>query len=61
MPDLSSMSLHALIQRIQKAPDFGYDDEAVELNRRLAQRGQTWEWSKDFFNPTVVIVNLEHR
>lgn len=58
MPDLEKLTLHALIERIQNAPDFGYDDEAVELNRRLALRNQTWEWSKDFFRPSVVIVNL---
>jgi hypothetical protein len=54
---LEDLSLDALIRRIQNAPDFGYDDEAVELNRRLALRGQTWKWSEDFFNPSIVIVN----
>ncbi|WP_427007155.1 hypothetical protein [Pseudarthrobacter sp. H2] len=34
-----------LIRRMNAAPDFGYDDEAVELNRRLEAVGLTWRWS----------------
>lgn len=35
----------ALIERIEKAPDFGYDDETVELNRRLKMGGLAWRWA----------------
>ena len=34
-----------LIRRMNAAPDFGYDDESFELNRRLALVGLTWRWS----------------
>ena len=34
-----------LIERIENAPDFGYDDEQVELNRRLALGGRAWRWA----------------
>ncbi|MFI8696739.1 hypothetical protein [Dietzia maris] len=44
-----------LIRRMETAEDFGYDDEEVELTRRLADEGKTWRWSEDFFNPRVVI------
>lgn len=36
-----------LIRRIEAAPDFGYDDEEYELNRRLGARGLTWAWNGD--------------
>lgn len=36
----------ALIRRMNAAPDFGYDDEAYELNRRLGAVGLTWRWSR---------------
>lgn len=35
----------ALIERIEKAPDFGYDDETVELNRRLKLGALAWRWA----------------
>lgn len=58
MPDCSSMSITSLIRRINAAPDFGYDDEAVELNRKLAAQGKTWRWSEDMFNPVILIIDL---
>lgn len=36
-----------LIRRIERAPDFGYDDEEYELNRRLGAVGLTWRWHGD--------------
>lgn len=36
-----------LIHRIESAPDFGYDDESYELNRRLGAVGLTWMWDGD--------------
>lgn len=47
-----------LIQRMEHAQDFKYDDEAVELNRRLAEQNQTWRWSGDFYNPRVEINDI---
>lgn len=35
-----------IMRRMESAPDFGYDDEAYELNRRLAAVGLSWRWSK---------------
>lgn len=35
-----------LIRRIETAPDFGYDDEQVELNESLARRGLAWRWTR---------------
>lgn len=34
-----------LVRRIERADDFGYDDESYELNRRLRLGGQAWRWS----------------
>lgn len=34
-----------IMRRMEAAPDFGYDDEAYELNRRLGAVGLTWRWS----------------
>jgi hypothetical protein len=36
-----------LIRRIERAPDFGYDDESVELNRRLGAVGLAWMWDRE--------------
>lgn len=36
-----------LIRRMETAPDFGYDDEEYELNRRLGARALTWKWDGD--------------
>lgn len=47
-----------LIERMEKAQDFAYDDESVELSRRLAAHGQTWRWSGHFHNPHVIVVDL---
>lgn len=44
-----------LIRRMENAPDFGYDDEEVELSRRLKLGGLAWRWSNDMFNPKVVV------
>ena len=34
-----------IMRRMEAAPDFGYDDEAYELNRRLEAVGLSWRWS----------------
>lgn len=44
-----------LIRRIETAPDFGYDDEEYELNRRLKLAGLAWKWSQKYGRDVVVI------
>lgn len=34
-----------LVRRIERADDFGYDDEQYELNRRLKLGGLAWRWA----------------
>ncbi|MFC5937539.1 MULTISPECIES: hypothetical protein [Mycobacterium avium complex (MAC)] len=43
-----------LIRRINRAPDFGYDDEAIELSRRLHERGRDWRWARNSHGHDVV-------
>lgn len=43
--NVAGLSDRALIQRMNVAEDFGYDDEQVELDRRLEQRGLQWRWA----------------
>ncbi|MBV1778697.1 hypothetical protein KRR55_06165 [Paeniglutamicibacter sp. ABSL32-1] len=48
-----------LIRRIEDAPEFGYDDEAYELNRRLrVLGGKAWRWAGDFYHPHVELYEL---
>lgn len=44
-----------LIRRIETAPDFGYDDDEYELNRRLALSGLAWRWSQKHGRDVVVV------
>ena len=39
------LSDERLISRMNRAPDFGYDDEEVELTRRLKLGGLAWRWA----------------
>lgn len=48
-----------IIRRMEQAEDFGYDDESVELTRRLKLGGLAWRWSGDFYRPNVEIYKLE--
>lgn len=41
----NAVSTPRLIGLMEAAPDFGYDDESVELNRRLALSGLAWRWA----------------
>lgn len=61
MPDVSRMTTANLIRRMEKSEDFKYDDEAVELNRRLKQEGYTWKWSDDFFHPHIIVYKQEEQ
>ncbi|PPG60278.1 hypothetical protein [Rathayibacter sp. AY1C5] len=35
----------ALVRRMERAEDFGYDDESVELTHRLKLGGLAWKWA----------------
>jgi hypothetical protein len=48
-----------LIRRINRAPDFGYDDLEYELNRRLAVQRLTWKWVKVDGHEVVEVINPE--
>lgn len=48
-----------LTRRIETAPDFGYDDEEYELNRRLTLVGKAWKWSQKYGRDVVLIYELE--
>ncbi|CAH0190666.1 hypothetical protein SRABI91_01665 [Rhodococcoides fascians] len=48
-----------LMARMEQAADFKYDDEALELTRRLGERALSWRWSDDFFNPKVEVYKPE--
>ena len=54
-----NLSDKQLIHRMETAPDFGYDDEEVELTRRLKLGGLAWRWSNDLFNPKVQVYKPE--
>lgn len=53
------LSDRELIARMQHAPDFGYDDEEVELTRRLGAQGLKWRWGGDFFRPSIEVYKPE--
>lgn len=55
---LGHISTGNLVRRMERAPDFGYDDEQVELSRRLREQGKTWRWSDSFTKPQVIIYEL---
>ena len=40
------VSNEGLIHRMERANDFGYDDEEYELSRRLKLGGQAWRWTQ---------------
>jgi len=53
------VSDQALIRKMERAPDFGYDDEAYELNRRLTLVGMAWKWSQKYGRDVVVVYTPE--
>ena len=44
-----------LAKKMEKAPDFGYDDEEVELTKLLEKKGLNWKWEQKFRNSQVII------
>lgn len=57
MTDLKGLSDTELIRRIEAAPDFGWDDEGVELKRRLEPRGQGWRWLETPGRPKFEVID----
>lgn len=55
---LGHLSTGNLVRRMEQAADFGYDDESVELSRRLRGQGKDWRWSESFTYPQVIIYDL---
>ena len=53
------MSNAQIIHRMERATDFGYDDEEYELNRRLKDSGMTWRWDREVSPERVVIYRPE--
>lgn len=44
--------------KINRAADFGYDDEAIELTAILAKYGKAWKWGGTIFNETVEVYTV---
>jgi hypothetical protein len=40
------LSTGLLVARINRAHDFGYDDESDGLNRRLRATSPSWRWTQ---------------
>lgn len=51
------VSTAELIRRMERSEDFMYDDESMELSRRLASENKTWSWSDDFYRPRIEVYN----
>ncbi len=41
----AGLSDKALMRRMERSADFGYDDLEHELTRRLRLGGQAWRWA----------------
>jgi len=52
-----NLSTEALVKRANKAPDFGWDDEAVELGRRRRTSNGKLEFT--MMGNTIVITKNE--
>jgi hypothetical protein len=46
-----------LVRKIEKAEDFGYDDEAVALSNWCDKHNLKWFWSESLFSPEVILCN----
>lgn len=54
-----SNRMENLIKRIEKAPDFGYDDEEVALDKLLKKEGLRRIWNDSLRNPELIISKAE--
>lgn len=52
-------STSRLVKRMEDAEDFGYDDEEIELRRRLRKTNQDWKWNDSLSNPKIIIYTKE--
>jgi hypothetical protein len=50
------MATKDLIRRLENAPDFGYDDEEVELSKRYE-----WRWDQSSYKPKVILGKKKDR
>ena len=46
-----------LIKKIEKAPDFGYDDEEVELQELCNEKGLFWCWNDSIFKAEILLTD----
>jgi len=53
------LSDFALMNRINRAEDFGYDDEGLELTRRARLMGKAWRWAQNNGRDQVVLYTPE--
>ena len=44
-----------LISKIEKANDFGYDDEEIELSKWCKSNKFYWCWNDSLFDPEILI------
>jgi hypothetical protein len=47
--------IHNLIRKIEKAPDFGYDDEECELAEYCNKNNLFYCWNESIFNAEILI------
>jgi hypothetical protein len=47
-----------LIHKMENAPDFGYDDEEVELDMLLTKKGLGYTWESTFLKPQIIVFKL---
>lgn len=52
--ELKKLPLNKLVDRINKAPDFGYDEEVIELKRR----GYTYTWGGHYPKQKLIIKKI---
>jgi hypothetical protein len=45
-----------LIGKIEKAPDFGYDDEEAELSKICKEKNIAWFWDDGIYNPEIILM-----
>lgn len=54
---MQNARIATLIRRMENAPDFGYDDESVELTSILTPEGKAWLWDG---NKVKIVTQAEY-
>jgi hypothetical protein len=49
--------IETLIRKMERSPDFGYDDEEVALTKYCEKNGVFWCWNDNLFKPEVLITD----